>query len=224
MNPTPPPGIFRRFSRAWQTAGLVICGLLMWEVGSRIVAPTINAPALADALRLGSSSLFKLYDWFVGGALSRGAVLGLGIMPYVTARIIMRLGRIVSPEVEQLDQTDAGQLRLTRWTRGLTFSLALIQSYGFATFIQTLPGVAVTPGPGFVAQTMLTLTAGAMGVTWLSERMSAILASDEPMDTVDEARAADTIEGGADMRSLPAPDLPESVRQPADTREARKVR
>jgi len=146
---------------------LVVC-----ELGARVVAPGLDGQALRDFLQAGSSTwLLRLYDWFVGGALSRGTVLAIGIMPYLSARIMIRLARVTWPRLEAWCQTDSGIAKRSRLTRWVTGGLALVQSYGFAKFVQNVPGVVADPGVAFLAKTMAALTAGAIGVMLLSEAL-----------------------------------------------------
>jgi preprotein translocase subunit SecY len=166
----------------WRRAGLAIATLLVCEVGARIVLPGLNGQALRDFLQTGSSTwLLRLYDWFLGGALSRGTALGIGIMPYLSARIYLRLARVISPRIAVLRDTDRGRDTLTRWTRWLTGGLALVQSYGFARFAEQIPDVVAHPGAAFLAKTMAVLTSGALGVMFLSERLTKPADDDSPV-------------------------------------------
>jgi SecY len=163
----------RRIPEFWRKTGLALATLLVCEVGARIVAPGLNPQALRDLLQAGSASwLLRLYDWVVGGALSRGAVLGLGIAPYVSARIFMRLSRVVTPRLAALWEAETGRAKLARATRWLAGGLALVQSYGFARFVEGIPGAVAHPGFGFLARTMAVLTSGAIGVMLLSEQLT----------------------------------------------------
>ena len=140
-------------------------------VGSRVTLPGVNVKALADFMGGapgGRGGLLGLYELVFQGGLTRGAILGLGIMPYLSARIFMRLARAVIPGVEPS--------RLA--TRVLTVALSLIQSAGLATFLQSAPGVVAEPGPGFIAKTMLTLTAGSLVAMWFGEQLTEPLDSD----------------------------------------------
>ena len=186
-----PTRVFRRLPAAWRKAVIAVGGLTLIEVGARIVAPSIDGGALAEYFRrTGATPLLSVYDWLVGGALTRGAVLALGVMPYVTARIVMRLARAAVPAAGSPGGLLADPVAVTRWTRRITFGCALVQSFGFARFVQSIPGVVLHPGPGFVAQTMFVLTAGAMGVAWLAERIAAQHNDDDVRGVVDDAGAS----------------------------------
>lgn len=214
---------FRRLPSAWRKISLAVGGLIVCEIGARIVAPSINGRLLAQYLRrTGESPLLRLYDWIVGGALSRGAVLALGIMPYLSARIIMRLARTSIPLIAEMSEDTADQTRLRRWTRRLTFGLAVVQSFGFARFVQSIPGAVANPGVGFIAQTMLILTTGAMGVAWLSERIAEQRDADPPAehapDMMRPLASTDSKPGlpsGQNLDDIPAPSAKARERQGA---------
>lgn len=167
-------GSIRRVPERWRKTGFVLAGLLLCEIGARIAAPGLVGRVLGAYLRRGGTGLLWLYDRLVGGALSRGGILALGVMPYLSARIFMRLARVVSPALDELHTHEAGRTKLTRWTRVLTVGLALVQSYGFARFALTLPGAVTNPGVGFVPQTMLVLTGGAIAAMLLGEQITAL--------------------------------------------------
>jgi preprotein translocase subunit SecY len=108
----------------------------------------------------------------VGGGLSRATVFALGIMPYISASILVQIGGAVVPTVDKMQKDEEGRKKLTQWTRLLTVVLALFQAYGFALFTQSLPGAVANPGFGFMLQMMLVLTTGAMFVMWLGEQIT----------------------------------------------------
>jgi preprotein translocase subunit SecY len=176
--------------------------VLACMIGARMVTPGIDQQVIADFFRSGGASpLLRVYDWLVGGAIGRGAVLALGLLPYVTARIYLRLAAVVSPRF-------ADPVRRKTQTRWLTFGFSVVQSYGFARFVENLPGAVAQPGPQFIATTMLVMTASAMTAMWLFE---------PPRDADDDATEsiADTAEsvvleprsGDVPALAAPAPDL-----------------
>src|SRR5262245_53790676 len=197
-----PPKSRRRFlPEPLRKVALAVALLAVCEVGARIVAPGLNGQALRDFLQAGASTwLLRLYDWFVGGALSRGGVLAIGIMPYLSARIMMRLARVVRPQLESWSQTDSGIAKCTRLTRWLTGGLALVQSFAFAKFVQGIPGVVAHPGVGFLAKTIAVLTCGTIGVMLLSEALvksrddDALVTHDERSVAPEEKLAARPVE------------------------------
>jgi preprotein translocase subunit SecY len=141
----------------------VLGAVLACTIGARIVSPGINPDAIGDFFRSGGASpLLRLYDWFVGGAMARGGLFALGVLPYISARIYLRVASVVWPRMAE----PARRTRLTRW---LTFGFSAVQSLGFAKFLENLPGAVTNPGPQFIATTVLTLTASAMATMWLWE-------------------------------------------------------
>jgi preprotein translocase subunit SecY len=171
---------------------LALGGLLVLELGARTVMPAVNGQALANYFHNGGGTwLLAMYDRLGGGGLSRGGVFALGIMPYLSARIMMRLSRVMVPAVDEMSHTPAGRIRLRGWTRVLTVGLSLVQSYGFARFAQSVPGVA-PPGAAFIVQTMAVLTVGAIVAMALSEQISRPDDDDEPFQplTVDPTLAS----------------------------------
>ena len=131
-------------------------------VGSRITLPGVNSAAVTAFTGNSKGGLLGLYEMVFQGGLHRGAILGLGIMPYLSARIFMRLWRVVNPKAEP------SRLR----TRILTVTLSLIQATGFALALQRMPGAVAEPGLGFIAKTVLTLTAGSLIAMWFGEQLT----------------------------------------------------
>lgn len=166
--------IFRKVRQSGANAPLaisVLAATTLLIVGARIPIPGIDPQVLAEYLRTnGGNAMLKLFDWLVGGALSRGAVLALGIMPYISARIYLRLARWAVPTLARTARRPGGVERIARWAPRLTLVLAVAESYGFARFVQNIPGAVANPGPLFIAQTVAVLTASALTVTWLAER------------------------------------------------------
>ena len=147
--------------------------LVIYRTGAHIATPGVNVQVMSDFVRnQGSQTLFGIYDLFVGGALSRATVLALGIMPYISASIMFQLAGAVFPYVDKLQKEEEGRKKITQWTRYATVVLALGQAYGFAIFTEALTGAVPSPGWGFRATTILTLTTGAVFVMWLGERIT----------------------------------------------------
>ena len=144
--------------------------LLIYRIGAHITAPGIDVGALRAQFGQLQSSLFGVYDMFVGGALSRATIFGLGIMPYISASIIFQLLAAVVPSVEKMQKEgEDGRKKLTQWTRYATVGLAILQGYGYAVFVQSIPGAVRNPGMFFLLSTALILTIGAVFVMWLGE-------------------------------------------------------
>lgn len=158
---------------------LLTLGLLaVFRLGSYIPVPGIDGKALADALERASGTLLGLYDMFAGGAFSRATIFALGIMPYISASIIMQLLTAVIPYFEKLQKEgEEGRRKITQYTRYGTVFLAMIQAYGIAVFLENMPIPSERPivpvaGMGFRAMTMLTLTAGTIFLMWLGEQIT----------------------------------------------------
>lgn len=153
--------------------------LAVYRVGCFIPSPGIDPQALLDLMQsLGSGGLLGFVNSFTGGSLARVAVFALGIMPYITASIILQLLTVVSPYLEKLSKEgEMGRKKITQYTRYLTVGISAIQSFGIALFLQktTTPGGAAlvpNPGFGFVVMTIITLTTGCAFVMWLGEQIS----------------------------------------------------
>lgn len=150
--------------------------LAVYRVGGHIPVPGIDGTALQEAFN-SAGGMMGMYDLFVGGALSRASIFALGIMPYISASIIIQLLTSVVPYFEKLKKEgEAGRQKMTELTRYGTVLLGLIQGLGISQFIvgmnQQVPGVVPNPGLGFTLQTVLTLITGTIFVMWLGERIS----------------------------------------------------
>jgi preprotein translocase subunit SecY len=147
--------------------------LLVYRVGAHITVPSLDVGALRQQFGQLEGTFFQIYDMFVGGGLSRATVLALGIMPYISASIIFQLLAAVSPTVEKLQKEgEDGRKKLTQWTRYTTIGLSAAQAYGYAVFLQSIPGAVLTPGFLFMFTTVTTLTVGAVFVMWLGEQIT----------------------------------------------------
>ncbi|HXW14659.1 MAG TPA: preprotein translocase subunit SecY [Terriglobia bacterium] len=152
--------------------------LAVYRLGAFIPTPGINAEAFEQVFSQMGGSLFGLLAMFSGGSLRRLTVFALGIMPYITASIILQLLTVVSPHLEKLKKEgDLGRKKITDYTRWLTVGLSAFQAFGIAIALekQTALGVALVdhPGPSFVFTTVLTLTAGSIFIMWLGEQITA---------------------------------------------------
>ncbi len=152
--------------------GFTLLCLLLYRVGAHITAPGIDVAALKAFFANQGGGLLGLYDLFVGGGLSRATVFALGIMPYISASIVMQLGGAVIPSIEKLQKEEEGRKKVEQWTRYLTVGLAVVQAWGFALFMESLPNGVNTPGFGFRLEMTLVLTTGAVFVMWLGEQIT----------------------------------------------------
>ena len=148
--------------------------LAAYRLGAFIPTPGINASVFEQFFNQLGGSLFGLLSMFSGGSLRRLTVFALGIMPYITASIILQLLTVVSPHLEKLQKEgELGRRKITEYTRWMTVGLAAFQAFGIAVALehQTSAGVPLVtnPGPIFIFSTVLTLTAGAVFIMWLGE-------------------------------------------------------
>jgi preprotein translocase subunit SecY len=151
---------------------------IVYRLGEHMPTPGVNASALAGAFRSQAGGLFGLYDMFVGGAFSRATVFALGIMPYISASIILQLLGAVVPYFEKLrKEGEEGQKKITQWTRYGTVLISIVQSYAYSIFLVNLgqsQGLAVVPDPSFAFyfSTIVTQTTGTILVMWLGEKIT----------------------------------------------------
>ncbi|CAN5825843.1 MAG: preprotein translocase subunit SecY [Gemmatimonadota bacterium] len=147
--------------------------LLIYRLGAHVYAPGVNVAALREFAGQLQGTVFGIYDMFVGGGLSRATVFALGIMPYISASIMFQLLAAVFPTIEKLQKEgEEGRKKLTQYTRYATVGLSAIQAYGYAVFLQGIPGAVANPGIPFILIIMLTLTTGAIFVMWLGEQIT----------------------------------------------------
>ena len=153
--------------------------LAVYRVGSSIPTPGINTAALAELAQQARTGMFGLYDMFSGYNLSQMTVFALGVMPYISASIILQLLTVVWPYLERLSKEgELGRRKITQYTRYGTIFLSIVQSAGIAVFLensgQVSGGYAIVQDPGwtFRLMTVLTLTTGSVLVMWLGEQIT----------------------------------------------------
>ena len=160
----------------WQKITFTFLCLLVYRIGAHITVPGVDVLALTDYFHQqqqgGGGGLLGLYDLFVGGGLSRATVFALGIMPYISASIFLQIAAAVVPTVDKMQKDEEGRKKINQWTRLLTLGLAAVQGWGFALFVESLPGAVASPGFAFKAQMVLVLCAGALFVMWLGEMIT----------------------------------------------------
>src|SRR5512141_1491638 len=141
---------------------LFTLGLLaVYRLGGHIPTPGVNADVLAELFRQNQGSVLGFIDMFSGGQLRRLTIFALGIMPYITASIILQLlGVVYEPLAKLQKEGELGRKKITQWTRYLTVVLSAVQSMGIAISLMKGGDFVVNPGVGFILMTMLTLTAG----------------------------------------------------------------
>ncbi len=148
--------------------------LAVYRFGAHVPVPGIDANKLESFFQDNPGTFFGFIDMFSGGMFRRLTVFALGIMPYITASIILQLMTVVVPALEKLQKEgELGRRKITQWTRYLTVILAIMQSLGIATALQNLgQGFVINPGFGFIALTMIALTTGTAFIMWLGEQIS----------------------------------------------------
>jgi preprotein translocase subunit SecY len=151
----------------------LLLALVVYRVGAHIPVPGIDPNQLQQLFKGQQGGILSLFNMFSGGALSRFTVFALGIMPYISASIIMQLLGYVVPAFEQLKKEgEAGRRKITQYTRYGTLGLALFQSMGIALALESSAGLVLAPGMGFRITAMVTLTAGTMFLMWLGEQIT----------------------------------------------------
>jgi preprotein translocase subunit SecY len=151
----------------------------VYRVGSHIPTPGVNTEALAILAEQTANTMFGLYDMFSGGNLSQVTIFALGVMPYISASIILQLLTVVWPTLERISKEgELGRRKITQYTRYLTLALAFVQSLGISFFLERQTGIAgglplvYVTGWGFRFMCVLTLTTGTMFIMWLGEQIT----------------------------------------------------
>ena len=151
----------------------LLLALVVYRVGAHIPVPGIDPNQLQQLFKGQQGGILSLFNMFSGGALSRFTVFALGIMPYISASIIMQLLGYVVPTFEQLKKEgEPGRRKITQYTRYGTLGLALFQSMGIALALESSAGLVMSPGMGFRVTAMVTLTSGTMFLMWLGEQIT----------------------------------------------------
>jgi preprotein translocase subunit SecY len=148
--------------------------LAVYRLGGHIPTPGINIQRWEQFFGTQAGSIFGFFDLFAGGNIRRLTIFALGIMPYITASIILQLMTVVVPTLEKLQKEgELGRRKITQWTRYLTIILSILQSFGIARGLMSMgQGVVINPGFGFTMLTVLSLTTGSAFIMWLGEQIS----------------------------------------------------
>lgn len=162
--------------------------LIIYRLGGHITTPGVDTGALADYFKINNNNLFGMYDAFTGGAFQKATIFAIGIMPYISASIIIQLMGSVVPSVQQLQKEGAeGRAKINQWTRYLTVIISVLQSFAIANWLISMKvplgtgfeqSVVLeqfnTPGGlwGFKALTVLTMTTGTIFIMWLGEQIN----------------------------------------------------
>lgn len=152
--------------------------LIVYRIGAHVTTPGIDTTALAAFFAQAKGSLLGLFDMFAGGALSNLSVFALGIMPYISASIILQLLTVAVPHLEKLSKEgEAGRRKITQYTRYGTVLLSVVQGFGIAIGLENMAGptgvsIVLDPGWAFRMMTVITLTAGTAFIMWIGEQIT----------------------------------------------------
>ncbi len=161
-----------RLGELRQRLFFLLGALIVYRIGTFIPVPGIDPQALASFFEQQQGTILSVFNMFSGGALERLSIFALGIMPYISASIIMQMMAVVVPSLQQLrKEGESGRRKITQYTRYGTVALASFQSVGAAIAFQN-QGVVINPGPQFVMITAITLVTGTMFLMWLGEQVT----------------------------------------------------
>ena len=156
-----------------QRLWFLLLALIVYRIGAHIPVPGIDPTVLAELFKSQKGGILGMFNMFSGGALSRFTIFALGIMPYISASIIMQLAAIAVPQLEQLKKEgEAGRRKITQYTRYGTLVLALFQAFGISVALQSQAGLVLHPGSMFQMTTVITLVTGTMFLMWLGEQIT----------------------------------------------------
>ncbi|MEW5891943.1 MAG: preprotein translocase subunit SecY [Pseudomonadota bacterium] len=155
--------------RLWFLLG----ALIVYRIGTFVPVPGIDLAVMDQLFKSQQGGILGMFNMFSGGALSRFSVFALGIMPYISASIIMQLMTVVSPQLEALKKEgEAGRRKITQYTRYGTVVLALFQALGISIALESQPGLVHEPGLAFRLTAVVTLVTGTMFLMWLGEQIT----------------------------------------------------
>jgi len=172
VNPAAALGEASRFADLRSRLFFLAGALIVYRIGTFIPVPGIDPVALEQMFQQQSGTILSMFNMFSGGALQRLSIFALGIMPYISASIIMQMAGVVVPTLAQLKKEgEAGRRKITQYTRYGTLLLAGFQSVGAAVALQN-QGVVIAPGPSFVFTAAVTLISGTVFLMWLGEQIT----------------------------------------------------
>ncbi len=162
-----------KFGDLWRRLWFLLGALVVYRIGAHIPVPGIDPARLAELFQTQQGGILGVFNLFSGGALSRFTIFALGIMPYISASIIMQLMGIAVPAIEALKKEgEAGRRKMTQYTRYGTLALALFQGFGIAIALEGQSGLVLDPGMVFRLTTVMTLVTGTMFLMWLGEQIT----------------------------------------------------
>jgi preprotein translocase subunit SecY len=172
VNPAAALGEASRFADLRQRLFFLVGALIVYRIGTFIPVPGIDPVALEQFFDQQSGTILSMFNMFSGGALERLSIFALGIMPYISASIIMQMASVVVPTLSQLKKEgEAGRRKITQYTRYGTVFLAGLQAVGASVALQN-QGVVINPGPNFVFTSAVTLVTGVLFLMWLGEQIT----------------------------------------------------
>jgi preprotein translocase subunit SecY len=164
----------------WRKLGWTFLILLAYRVGIHVPIPGVDAQAMAAFFAQAQGTLFGVFDMFSGGGLRNVSIFALGVMPYISASIIMQLLQVLSPDLKRIAKEEgaAGRKKVTQWTRYATVLITVVQGFGLAAMLEGMSGpdgtpMVPTPGALFRFVTIITMTAGTILIMWLGEQITA---------------------------------------------------
>ena len=162
-----------KFADLKQRILFLLGALVVFRIGAHIPVPGVDAAALTELFSKANSGLFGMLNMFAGGSLERFSIFAIGIMPYISASIIIQLASEIVPSLKELKKEgEAGKRTITKYTRYATVLLAAAQAFGTAVFLYNQPGMVVTPKVEFFVSTIVCLVTGTMFLMWLGEQIT----------------------------------------------------
>lgn len=162
-----------KFAELKQRLWFLLLALIVYRIGAHVPVPGIDPVVLKDLFESQENGVLGMFNMFSGGALSRFSIFALGIMPYISASIIMQLGTVAVPYLEALKKEgESGRRKITQYTRYGTLILAFVQSYGVSIALQSQVGLVIIPGGMFILTTVVTLVTGTIFLMWLGEQIT----------------------------------------------------
>ena len=171
-------GVFSKATELKQRLWFTLGCLIVYRLGTYIPLPGIDPEVMAQIFSQQSGGILGMFNMFAGGALERMSIFALGILPYISASIILQLMTAVSPQLEALKKEgESGRKRINQYTRYLTVALATFQAYGLAVGLEATSGPAgsavIDPGWFFRLSTVITIVGGCLFLMWLGEQITA---------------------------------------------------
>src|SRR6476620_4893594 len=172
-NPLPNVGKGQKYGDLKRRLLFLLGSLVVFRIGAHIPVPGIDPVRLAELFSGQQGGILGMFNMFSGGALSRFTIFALGIMPYISASIIMQLLTVVSPQLEAIKKEgESGRRKITQYTRYGTLVLGTFQALGIAVALEGQAGLVIDPGYAFRFTTVVTLITGTMFLMWLGEQIT----------------------------------------------------